>query len=122
MGTFYHPIEVGDPQGERFEGLEALVDAGASYTVVPTEVLQRLGVLVHDRVPFILADGRRIEREVGQTWVRVDGKAVIRLVVFGREGEAALLGADTLEGLLLTVDLVGRALVPRPGLLMCVGT
>lgn len=29
MGTFRVPIEVGDPQGQRFETVQALVDAGA---------------------------------------------------------------------------------------------
>ena len=30
MGTFHYTIEVGDPEGERFEPLEALVDTGTS--------------------------------------------------------------------------------------------
>ena len=36
MGTFREPIEVGDQAQERLEWLEALVDTGATYTVVPT--------------------------------------------------------------------------------------
>jgi predicted aspartyl protease len=52
----------------------------------------------------------------------VNGQAVIRLVVFGNEGEEPLLGADTLEGLLLSVDPVKHRLVPTPGLLMLVTT
>jgi predicted aspartyl protease len=48
----------------------------------------------------------------------VNGQAEIRLVVFGNEGEEPLLGADTLEGLLLSVDPVKHRLVPTPGLLM----
>ena len=118
MGTFRVPIEIGDPRGERYEQVEALVDTGATYTTAPASVLQRLGVTPHDRVPFILADGRRIERDVGQTWVRVDGKSVISLVVFAEEGVEPLLGAYTLEGVLLTVDPANQRLVPTPGLLM----
>ena len=118
MGTFRHFIEVGDPQGQRFERIEALVDTGASYTVVPAPLLRRLGVPPHDRVFLILADGRRIERDVGQTWVRINGKAVITLAVFGDEGVEPLLGAYTLEGLRLGVDAANEGLVPTPGLLM----
>ena len=118
MGTFRVPIEIGDPRGERYEQVEALVDTGATYTTAPASVLQRLGVTPHDRVPFILADGRRIERDVGQTWVRVDGKSVISLVVFAEEGVEPLLGAYTLEGVRLTVDPANQRLVPTPGLLM----
>ena len=118
MGTFRVPIEIGDPRGERYEQVEALVDTGATYTTAPASVLQRLGVTPHDRVPFILADGRRIQRDVGQTWVRVDGKSVITLVVFGEEGVEPLLGAYTLEGVRLGVDPANQRLVPTPGLLM----
>jgi len=118
MGTFRVAIEIGDPRGERYEQVEALVDTGATYTTAPSSLLQALGVTPHDRVPFILADGRRIERDVGQTWVRVDGKSVISLVVFGEEGVEPLLGAYTLEGVRLGVDPTNRRLVPTPGLLM----
>ena len=118
MGTFRVAIEIGDPRGERYEQVEALVDTGATYTTAPASLLHGLGVTPHDRVPFILADGRRIERDVGQTWVRVDGKSVISLVVFGEESEEALLGAYTLEGVRLTVDPANQRLVPTPGLLM----
>ncbi|MFQ5814787.1 MAG: retroviral-like aspartic protease family protein [Anaerolineae bacterium] len=118
MGTFRYPIEVGDPQGQRYERVEALVATGASYTVLPASMLRRLGVTPHDRIPFILADGRQIEREVGRTWVQIDGKAEITLVVFGEEGTDLLLGAYTLEGLRLGVDPYNRRLVPTPGLLM----
>ena len=118
MGTFRYSIEVGDPQGQRFEQVDALVDTGATYTTLPASVLQGLGVEPLRRSTFVLADGRRVERAVGQTWVRVDGQSAVRLVVFGEEGGDPLLGADTLEGLLLAVDPVGHRLVPTEGLLM----
>jgi clan AA aspartic protease len=118
LSTFRHPIEIGDPAGGRFESIDALVDTGATFTKAPSPLLRRLGVEPTRRSTFVLADGRHIERDVGQTWVRVNGQAVIRLVVFGNEGEEPLLGADTLEGLLLSVDPVKHRLVPVPGLLM----
>jgi len=118
MGTFRVAIEIGDPRGERYEQVEALVDTGATYTTAPASILQRLGVTPHDRVTFIMADGRRIERQVGRTRVRVDGKAEVTLVVFGDEGVEALLGAYTLEGVRLGVDPANQRLVPTPELLM----
>jgi clan AA aspartic protease len=118
MGTFHYTMEIGNPEGTHYESVEALVDTGASYTMAPSDLLRRLGVPVFDRLTFVLADGRRVEKEVGQTWVRVGGRAVIRLVVFGEGREAALLGADTLQGLLLAVDPVAHRPVPTHGLLM----
>lgn len=118
MGTFRYPIEVGDPQGERFERLDALVDTGASYTVVPASILRRLGVAPTDRRAFLLGDGRRMERDVGETRIRIDGKAQTRMVVFGDEQAGSVLGADTLEGLGLAVDPVKRRLIPTEAFLM----
>ena len=65
MGTFSVEIEIGDPPGERFEELSALVDTGSTYTVVPRQLLEHLGVLPYRTVPFRLADGRVVEGELG---------------------------------------------------------
>ncbi|HHT9131936.1 MAG TPA: retroviral-like aspartic protease family protein, partial [Candidatus Tripitaka californicus] len=64
------------------------------------------------------ADGRRIEREMAETRVRLDGQTRTTLVVFGDEGTEPLLGAYTMEGFGLSPDPVNRRLVSVPGLLM----
>ncbi len=55
MGTFTYTIDIGDPQGQRFERVEALVDTGASYTTLPASLLQRLGVRPFTKGRFRLA-------------------------------------------------------------------
>jgi len=121
MGIFRVNIAVGDPLGQNFTPAEALVDTGSSYTALPASFLQRLGVSPHERRLFELADGSMVERDMGQTWVRIDGRTAIVPVVFGDEGVEALLGAVTLEIFGLAVDPVRRRLVPVPGLLMAYG-
>ena len=101
MGTFRVGIGIGDPQGQQYESLDALVDTGATYTTLPDPLLRRLGVGTGRRVEFELADGSIIEREVGQTWVQINGDTAIVPVVFADEGSAPLLGAVTLETFLL---------------------
>ena len=118
MGTFKVEMEIGDPEGGRFEQLSALVDTGSTYTVIPRPLLERLSVEPRERAKFRVADERVIERDVGQTWIRIDGKSVITLVVFGDEDSSPLLGAYALEGLLLAADPVKQRLVPVEGLLM----
>ncbi len=118
MGTFRVRIELGDTAGQHFEAIEALVDTGATYTSVPAPLLERLAVTPHTRDTFVLADGRRVERDIGRTWVRVDGRLELTLVVFADPGTEPLLGAYTLEGLRLAADPVSRRLVPVPGLLL----
>lgn len=120
MGTFRETIEIGDPEGQRYETIEALVDTGATYTTVPAPILARLGVAPHTRDTFVLADGRRLERDIGRTWVRVNGRTEVTLVVFGEAGTEPLLGAYTLEGLRLAADPVSRQLIPVPGLLLAI--
>ena len=115
MGTFRVRIEVGGAEQGRFAPVEVLVDTGATYTVLPRELLHEIGVVPHTRAPFVVADGREIEFEIGRAWIRVDGRQERSLVVFG---DTALLGAFTLEALRLAPDPVGRRLIPVPALLM----
>ena len=116
MGTFRATIEIGDPQGTRYEAMEALVDTGSTYTWVPRDLLRRLGVEPMGRREFETADGRIIEREVAVTMARYDGQALPTLVVFGEGGSRPLLGAYTLEGFGLAPDPLGRRLIPVRGL------
>ena len=117
MGTFSVTIEVGDPQGQVYETVEALVDTGASYTMLPSALLQRLGVRSTETWRFEVADDYTVEYPIGQTWIRLDGRDRMRVVVFG-DSSKALLGADTLEGFGLAVDPVRKRLVRVHGLLM----
>ncbi len=118
MGTFRVTIEIGDPQGQRYEQVSALVDTGASYTWVPGEVLAQLGVRPQFRRDFLIADDRIIQRDMAVTMARYDGQALPTLVVFGDEGSVPLLGAYTSEGFGLAVDPVNRRLIQVPGLAM----
>ena len=117
MGTFAVPIEIGDLRGEKFEGMEALVDTGATTTVVPGSVLRRLGIDPIRRETFEYAGGQRVELDMAEAKVRVAGRETTTWVIFGEEGAAALLGAYTLEGVLLGVDPYGQRLIPVHGLL-----
>lgn len=121
MGTFRVSIEIGGPAGCHYETVEALVDTGATYTTVPRLLLDRLGVVPHVRDTFVLADGRRVDRDIGRAWVRVNGREELTLVVFGEPDSPSLLGAYTLEGLRLAPDPVGRRLIPVPAYLLGIG-
>lgn len=118
MGTFFYAMEIGDPDGLRFERMDALVDTGASYTTLPASTLRQLGVEPMDTLRFILADGSYILRSLGQTWIRAEGRQVITLVVFGDEDAAPLIGAYALEGLRLGVDPVNQRLIEIDGFLL----
>lgn len=118
MSIFHYPLEVGDPSGRRFEEVSALVDTGATFTVVPASILERLGVTRQDTVRMRQAVDRVIERDIGETLVRLGGKTLNTVVVFGDDDALPLLDVYTLERALLAVDPVGQRLLPTEALLM----
>ena len=65
MGVFQVQLEIGDPQGDRYEPIQALADSGAAYTIIPASILRSLGIVPHDSRAFQLADGTIIRRDFG---------------------------------------------------------
>ena len=66
MGTFNVAIQVGGPSGGDLQPVDALVNTGASHTVLPRNLLINLGVVVIEQVAFQLADERTVEYDVGE--------------------------------------------------------
>ena len=118
MGTFNVNLEIGDSKGELWETVDALVDTGSTYTLIPRQLLDRLDVSPQFQREFETADGRIVERDLAIAMVRWDGETMPTLVVFGGATDAVLLGAYTLEGFALAPDPVNRRLVRVRGLAM----
>jgi predicted aspartyl protease len=114
MGLFRTTIEIESwgRRGSRRAVPDALVDTGSEYTWVPRTVLESLGINPERKQAFLVADGRRLERDVGYALVRAGGAEAPDLVVFAEPGDMVLLGVHSLEGLNLKVDPVRKALVP----------
>ena len=116
MGTFSVEVTIEGPQGDSAI-VDALVDTGATYMVLPRAILARLGAVPTDRMSFRLADERIVEYDLGEVTVQFEGRSRTMLVVFGPDGAAPLLGATTLELFGLAVNTVEQRLMPVPGLL-----
>ncbi len=117
MGVFSWPIRIssldrGDPRN-----VDAMVDTGATYTVLPAPLLREMGIEPTTRAGFELADGRVVELDIGRAWLTIDGQSEITLVVFGEDDAPALLGAYPLEGLRLAVGPVGQKLISTNAIL-----
>ena len=117
MGTFSWPVQIQSLEGGPTLQIEAMVDTGASYTMLPSDVLRELGITATRLGVFELADNRMVEMSMADVWATIDGKSTTTIVLFGEEGTPPLLGAYTLEGLLLAVDPVNERLVPTHGIL-----
>lgn len=118
MSIFRYPLEVGKPDGGEFQTVKALVDADATFSIVPSPVLERSGIEPIETVSFRIADNTIIERSIGETLVRIEGKTFSTIVVFGDEEATPLLGVYALERALLAVDPVGQRFVPTEALMM----
>jgi len=117
VGHFHVTVQVGSRGGDRFAPLDALVDTGATYTWVPHDVLDAVGVVPDEERPFLLADGREVRYPVGWAQIRIGGREQPTIGVFGAPGSEPILGVVTLEEFLLAADPVHSELIPVPGLL-----
>ena len=115
MGDFTWPVGVTGADGERVETVDALVDSGASYSLSPRSMLEGLGIVPVGRRGFEQADGSVIQRDIGRAMLVINGDEDIQRVIFGDDDSEPLIGAGTLQGLLLLVDPVAEELVARTG-------
>lgn len=122
MGTFTVPLEVADPLGRHYETVDAMVDSGATYTVLPAAILHRLGVVPRGTRRFVLADGSQVERGFSTTWMRLAGREELSPVVFWDEDARPLLGAVTLEIFSLGIDPVNGQLIPVDAFMLALGS
>jgi predicted aspartyl protease len=96
----------------RRSDVDMLVDSGTIYSVVPGAVLRAIGVRAERTETFHPADGRSVRRRIGHVVFEIQGAEGISRVIFGRTGDACLLGMVTLEELGLSLDPLKRTLRP----------
>ena len=97
------------------ETVDALVDTGASYSMFPQNMLERLGIERRFVLPFEQTDGTVIDRDVGLAMLVINGTESSMRVIFGGDNAEALLGSNALQEFLLVVDPVAEELVSRTG-------
>jgi clan AA aspartic protease len=118
MGLTHIRVTIANPARPRKSvELEFLVDSGAAYSVVPANVLRKLGIKPRTKRKFILADGSSVERKMGQALYRLNGEEGAAPVIFGERGDSTLLGIVSLEALGMILDPLKRELRPLPMIL-----
>jgi clan AA aspartic protease len=114
MGMFEVNVQIASLSApQRLSEMSLLVDTGATISWIPRQILEGLGVKAFSRLPFELAEGRQLEREITAVLLQIDGRKAPIQVAIGEVGEAAVLGANALEGLGFLVDPVAKKLLPR---------
>ena len=114
MGTFKARLRVSNGNGGPVQSVEAMVDTGAIYSVLPDSLLREgVGIKPKRYMEFSFADGSKKSLPVGEARFMAEGQDEASLVVFGAEGQY-LLGALTLQALGLIADTTNHRLIPAP--------
>ena len=113
VGTFSVTLNVINADGSRYKEVSAIMDTGATHTVLPQEMLAEMNIASVEKIPLTMADGREVVWEYGQARIALNGRSFICPVVFSPNKEY-LLGATTLETFNLMVDPMEQQLVPKP--------
>ena len=110
MGITHARVVLHSIDMARNEACDLIVDTGSTLSWVPEEVAARVGIQATEVRTFRLADGRRVDRPVGEAILEAEGLRGATRIVFARPGDGSLLGLHALEGLGLEVDPGDRTL------------
>ena len=116
MGTVYVNVNLSNPArpGIASEDVRVLVDTGATLSVFPASLLDKLGIERIGQRRF-RGFGGVVTREIGSANMHYDGVTAGVTVVFGDEGDPAIMGVTALETLGYHIDPVAEELVSRTG-------
>jgi len=121
MGLSTVTLQVGNlASPDVTEAVAFLIDSGAIYSIVPSAVLERLGITPLAAEQFHLADGTTITRKKGIALFRYGDRVGGADAIFGEDEDSTLLGVTTLEALGLSLDPIRRQLRPVPLVLAAV--
>lgn len=104
MGFVHVNVGLSNPaQPDRTEEVRVLVDTGATLSVLPSSLLEELGIPRIGQRRF-RGFGGPVTRDVGNVSMSYDGVEAGVTVVFGDEGDPAVMGVTALESLGYDVD------------------
>ena len=110
MGFIHVEVEVANPAAPDVkESVRVLVDTGAMFSVLPSGLLDRLGVRRRRGRRFRGFVGV-ITRDTGTVNMSYEGAEEGVTAIFGAEDDPPIMGVTTLESLGFEVDPVGEKL------------
>jgi len=119
MGLTHKKLTIKESRkSQLFEDVDFFIDSGAIYSLVNSKTLEKLGIDHYKEMDFVMVDGTKVNRKVGDAYFEYNGEEGMAPVIFGEEGDEPLLGATTLESLGLVLNPFKRELFPMRMLLM----
>ena len=112
VGTFSVDFVIRNMQTAQARELTGVVDTGASFTVIPAQILDELGIEREETKVFSFADGSRRELPIAWAEMELQGQRGNVYVVFGPDSRKTLIGALAPETFALAADAKYRRLIP----------
>ena len=109
--TFRCPIEVGPRVGSRFQRVIVVAGSENVYTVLPSTLLEMLGVQAEWESRFTLPGGGWEMLPMAEVRMRIDGRERTTICVYGKADGEPTLGRHTLAAFGLAADHEERKLV-----------
>jgi len=109
MGHIWVKVRIGRSDGTKYVDTDALVDTGATLTVIPRSLASELDLQVTGKTYVETAAGR-IEQDRSRAFIEIEGRSEI-VPVLVSDVDKVLIGVTTLEVLGLRVDPVTGKLV-----------
>ncbi len=110
MGFVYVEVGVTNPSTpDVSESIRALVDTGATLSILPASLLEGLGIRRTGKKKF-RGLGGIVTRDVGNVTMHYSGAAGGVTAIFGDEDDPAIMGVTALESLGFDVDPVAGRL------------
>ena len=113
MGLFHVKGHLTGPTA-RVEEVEFLVDTGATLTVVPRSLAERLELKPARSQRVVIAGGQRDVWPVAEVRLALNSDEITTPCFIAPDGPP-LLGAVALESLFLAVDPIAKRLIPVDG-------
>ncbi len=120
MGMFQVQVTVANPQDSTRSLAHGFwVDTGALYSYMPEGDARKIGLVPKATRDFILADGRKDRRMIGEALFTIEGipETITCVVVFGPPESLFLLGATALENFGVQADPTTQRLLPVAALI-----
>ncbi len=110
MGFIYVDVGVSNPSTpETSEEIRVLVDTGATLSVLPASLLERLGIPRIGSKRF-RGFGGEVTRDIGNVTMHCDGELGAAGAIFGDEDDPPIMGVTALESLGFEADPVSGKL------------
>jgi clan AA aspartic protease len=116
MGHTWVEVELSDMGRKKSAKLRALVDTGATLTVLPKAVAKKLGI-EPVREEKVMTGAGLVKVERGRAWIKLKGKEGPFEVWISDFIDKVLLGVVAIESLGFEIDPATRTLKERPLLL-----